>query len=271
MTGRPLSGVRLISLAQNVPGPAAIARLVGEGAAARKVEPPAGDPLAAMCPAWYAELHHGIDVVRLDLKDPAGRDRLQAWLADADVLLTSHRPAALARLGLDPRVVREAHPQLRQVAIVGDRTDTERPGHDLTYQASAGLLGREMPVTLLADLAGAERVCAAVLLVLREPPGSAREVGLVDSLEAWAAPRRHGLTAPGGLLGGGLAGYNLYDTLDGRVAVAALEPHFRARLYAALALPLDAPLDEVMRRRTSADWEAWAHAHDVPLAVVRPE
>jgi hypothetical protein len=40
-----------------------------------------------------------------------------------------------------------------------------------------------MPVTLLADLAGAERVCTAVLLVMREPPGM-RQLGLGDSLEA---------------------------------------------------------------------------------------
>jgi alpha-methylacyl-CoA racemase len=271
MTARgPLGGVRLVSLAQNVPGPVAVARLAAEGATASKVEPPGGDPLEGMCPSWYADLHREVQVTRLDLKSSAGLDALHAHLHDADVLLTSHRPGALARLGLDAPTWRTRHPHLRHVAILGDTARPDMPGHDLTYQATAGLLGREMPVTLLADLAGAERACTAVLLVLHEPEGSVRQVGLADSLEALAAPRRHGLTAPGGLLGGGLAAYGIYDSLDGRVAVAALEPHFRTRLYTALGLPADAPLAEVMRGRTGADWEAWARAHDLPLAVVRP-
>ncbi len=266
---RPLDGVRIVSLAQNVPGPVALAHLVATGAEGRKVEPPGGDPLAEMCPDWYVELHRDVNVERLDLKTPAGLDRLHEVLDTADVLLTSHRPGALARLGLDGAARHDRHPHLRSVAIVGDTARPEAPGHDLTYQAAAGLLGKEMPITLLADLLGAERVCTAVLLVLREPPGRTRLVGLADGLETLAAPRRYGLTSPGGLLGGGLAAYGVYDTLDGRVAVAALEPHFRTRLYTLLGLPEDAALAEVMRGRTNADWTRWARDHDVPLAIVR--
>ena len=66
------------------------------------------------------------------------------------------------------------------------------------------------------------------------------------------------MTAAGGLLGGGLPAYGVYAARDGHVAVAALEPHFRARLYDALALPLDAPLAEVMATRTTAEWDAFA-------------
>lgn len=265
----PLRGVRIVSLAQNVPGPVALAQLAAEGAEARKVEPPGGDPIAGMCPAWYAELHRNVHVERLDLKTPAGLDRLHESLEAADVLLTSHRPGALARLGLDKAMRHARHPELRAVEIVGDTARPEAPGHDLTYQATAGLIGPSMPTTLLADLVGAERVCTAVLLVLREPAGSTRRVGLADCLDTLAAPRRYGLTSPGGLLGGGLAAYGVYDTLDGRVAVAALEPHFRTRLYAALGLPVDAPLTEVMRGRTSGDWHRWARDHDLPLTIVR--
>ena len=43
----PLDGVRIVSLAQNVPGPVALARLVADGATAIEVEPPAGDPLGS--------------------------------------------------------------------------------------------------------------------------------------------------------------------------------------------------------------------------------
>ncbi|PZT99619.1 MAG: hypothetical protein DI630_16375, partial [Gordonia sp. (in: high G+C Gram-positive bacteria)] len=41
----PLHGVRVVSLAMNLPGPLATARLVRMGAAVVKVEHPSGDPL----------------------------------------------------------------------------------------------------------------------------------------------------------------------------------------------------------------------------------
>lgn len=260
-----LAGIRLVSLALNVPGPVAVARLVDEGAAAWKIEPPAGDPLTGYSRPWYDALHAQVPVDTIDLKTGDGRRALDARLAVADVLITSQRPAALARLGLAPDALAARHPSLRAVAIVGDTTAPDHPGHDLTYQAAAGLLGPAMPPTLVADLAGADRVVSAVLLVLRDGPGARRVVGLRQALETFAVPRRHGLTADGGRFGGGDPAYRVYATRDGRVAVAALEPHFRQRLYAALGLPLDAPLGEVFVTRTSAEWTAFARAHDVPL------
>lgn len=264
-----LSGIRVLTLALNVPGPVAVARLVAEGATAVKVEPPGGDPLATYSRTWYEALHAGIDVRRLDLKSGEGRAGLDRLLGEADVLVTSHRPAALVRLGISPGEVGDRHPALRQVAIVGELSAPDRAGHDLTYQADAGLVDDRLPATLLADLAGAERVVSAVLLALRDGPGAVRRVGLADTLADFAAPRRYGLTTPGGPFGGADPAYDVYRTRDGLVAVAALEPHFRARLYAALDLPIDAPLAGVMRTRTADEWRDFARLHDVPLSPVR--
>ncbi len=187
------------------------------------------------------------------------------------MVLTSQRPAARARLGLDRAALTARYPRLRGVAVVGDTAAPERAGHDVTYQAECGLVRDQLPVTLLADLAGADEVVSAVLLVLREPPGTWRTVGLRDALDGFAAPRRYGLTTSGGRLGGGDPAYGIYAARDGLVAVAALEPHFRARLYAALALPLDAPLTATVRTRTCAEWAAFARAHDLPLGIVRSD
>ena len=44
---RPLKGVRVISLALNLPGPAALRRLADMGAHCLKINPPAGDPMKA--------------------------------------------------------------------------------------------------------------------------------------------------------------------------------------------------------------------------------
>ena len=265
----PLAGVRIVSMAQNVPGPVAVARLVAEGAAAVKVEPPWGDPLAAMSRSWYDELHAGMEIRQLDLKAPEGSAALLTLLEQADVFIASHRPSALSRLALDPQTLTATLRSLRCLNIVGETGNAEAAGHDLTYQAKAGLVGAGLPQTLLADLMGAERAYAAVLLLLREPPGSWREVGLYDSLGAATAPIRHGLTVRGGTLGGALPAYGVYETRDGHVAVAALEPHFRARLYAAVGLADGAPLADALRARTALEWEQWAVDRDIPLVAIR--
>ena len=252
-------------MALNVPGPLAAQRLAAEGARVVKIEPPSGDPLHEMSPAWYAEMHADVRVERVDLKRPDGRERLHTLLRSADVFLSSQRPAALARLGLDSASLAA----VRWVNIVGDRTEPEVAGHDLTYQARAGLVQESMPPSLFADVMGSERAFSAVLMVLRKPAGAQVEVGLYDSLAPLLAPLKHGLTAAGGILGGGLPAYGIYQTRDGCCAVAALEPHFRAQLYQALELGPDAPLDEAMLARTAEEWEQWARDRDLPIAVVR--
>jgi alpha-methylacyl-CoA racemase len=262
---KPLDGIRVVTLAQNVPGPVAVSRLVAEGAMAVKIEPPAGDPLRALSRAWYRRLHRGVTVERVDLKTAGGRTRLHALLESADLLLTSQRPSALGRLGITTRILARAHARLRWVNIVGDTHEPEHPGHDLTYQAEAGLLGTQMPRTLLADLLGAERAVSAALLLLASRPPCASQVGLRDAVESLAVPLRVGLTARQGALGGGLPAYGIYETRAGRVAVAALEPHFRARLYTELGLDDGADLTAVMRTRTARQWQRWAVARDLPL------
>lgn len=266
---RPLAGLRIVTLAQNVPGPVAVARLVGEGAEAIKIEPPGGDPLRTLGRAWYRQLHRGVQVERVDLKTAGGEARLHVLLRRAGLLITSQRPSALRRLGLTARALAKQHAHLRWLNIVGDTRDVERPGHDLTYLADAGLIVRDMPRTLVADLMGAERAVSAALLLLAQPPPRAAQIGLRDVLESAAVPFRLGVTSASGPLGGALPTYRLYATRDGSVAVGALEPHFAARLYAALDLPAGTDLTDVMRTRTSRQWERWAVTNDLPLARIR--
>jgi crotonobetainyl-CoA:carnitine CoA-transferase CaiB-like acyl-CoA transferase len=255
-------------MAQNVPGPVAVSRLVAAGATAIKIEAPWGDQLASLCKPWYDELHAGIRVERIDLKDATGFDRLMLLLGQSDVFLASHRPSALQRLKLDAVSLHVRFPALGHVNVVGDATNPEEPGHDLTYQARAGLLNAAMPRTLIADMVGAERAQAAIVDVMREP-GASRVVGLYDALRDLAAPLRHGLTAAGGHLGGGNPAYAIYATKNGAIAVGALEPHFRARLFEGLELPDGADPSAAFATRTAAEWEEWAAARDLPLVALR--
>jgi alpha-methylacyl-CoA racemase len=274
---RPMDDVRAVSLAVNVPGPTTAARLVALGATVIKVEPPAGDPLAAAHPAWYDELRAGQQVVTLDLKQVADRVRLDELLEPADLLLTSSRPGALARLGLAWAELHARFHRLCQVAIVGHPAPyQDRPGHDLTYAGAHGLVvPPDLPQTLVADLGGAElaTTAAVALLLARERGEEAAyaEVALADAASAFAAPRRPGATAPGGSLGGGSPSYALYPTQEGWLAVAALEPHFERRLAEELGLDelTHEALTGAFRARTAEQWEAWARERDLPLGVVR--
>src|SRR5438094_137949 len=137
----PAEGVRVLSLAVNLPGPVAVAQLRRLGAAVVKIEPPAGDPLARARPQWYELLHRGQTVLSLDLKANDGRKQLGHWLGQSDLLVTATRTAALRRLGLDWASLHARDPRLCQVAIVGyPPPNQDVPGHDLTYQARAGLV-----------------------------------------------------------------------------------------------------------------------------------
>lgn len=276
MTERPtLRGTRVVTLAMNLPGPLAAARLAKFGAQVTKIEPPTGDPLDAALPRWYSELTIGQQIHRWDLKTETDRARLGELLADADLLLTAYRPSALARLGLD-NVVSD-YPMLSHIEIVGhDGEFAETPGHDLTYQAHhATLSPHAMPTVPVVDMIGAERAVTAALLALldraRTGAGSRRRIVLEDAAVAAGAAVRHGMTGPGAPLGGADPCYGIYETADNNhIALAALEPHFRARVREHLGAADDADqLRQIFAGRSAHQWERWAARLDIPLAVLR--
>lgn len=334
-----LRGVNVLSLAPNLPGPIAARRLAEMGASVTKIEGPTGDLMAQAAPTYYEWLCTGQDVLQLNLKDEADRDTLQGLLSSCDVLITSSRPSALARLGLSWEELHAAYPRLCQVAIVGHSgDDADLAGHDLTYQAHAGtLLPPAMPTVPVADLAGAELAVQAALALLlgrnagedsagpgaggqsvesqgaeEQGDGTAageggyHEVALADAAEAFAMPAQFGLSAPGGLLGGALPGYRIYEAapaggaeaeagppagggaegvevegveVEGieaegaaptHVAFAALEPHFMARAMQLLGVDgTEEQFAAAFRTKTAAEWEAWGIEQDVPIAEVR--
>ena len=272
---KPLSGFRVLNLAVNVPGPAAAARLLRMGAEVTKLEPPAGDPLEGYHAGWYRELAAGQTVLRLDLKSAEGRNTLDELLGDGDLLLTATRPTALERLDLGWATLHRRFPRLCQVAVVGYPAPRENEaGHDLTYQASLGLLSPPaLPRTLLADMAGAELAVSTALALLlnreRGGGGAYAEVALSEAAAAMAEPLRHGCTLPGALLGGGCPEYNIYQAKDGWVAVAALEPHFKQRLEAALAVSTIAGYQSAFAMRSAAEWQTWGQERDLPIGVLK--
>lgn len=270
-----LDGVVVVSLAINLPGPLTAARLTKLGAHVTTVLPPSGDPLQLYQPKWFAELHSGQEFIILDLKSADAIGELDALLSKADILITSTRPSALARMGLDPKTVSVKHPRLIQIAIVGESgANAENSGHDLTYQAINGLVRPPaMPITLIADMAGAERATQIAIAALfhRERTGVAthHEVALADVAHDMAEPNRRGLTKPGGGLGGGVGLYGIYETQEGWIALAAIESHFAQRIMS--ELNVDASIEaftQVFKTQTATQWENWAKEKDIPLVAI---
>lgn len=270
-----MNALRVVALATNIPGPLAAEALARDGASVIKVEPPAGDPLENAAPAWYARIVEPMEVVRLDLRAAGGLSAFLRLLDGADVLITTVRPKALARRGLDADALARRYPQLCRVAVVGEAGKrADHAGHDLTYQANAGLLAPPAhPRTVFADMFAAERTLAAVYrLAFRRAQtgaGGFEEIAIAQGAAVLMDAHRYGLTSREGPLGGGSPLYRTYRTADGWIALAALEPHFQEKLTLALGPQLDAQtLEAAFAQQANAHWERLARDHDLPLAAI---
>jgi alpha-methylacyl-CoA racemase len=282
-----LKGARVLSLSLNLPGPAALMRCQAMGATCVKLEPPSGDPMGLYNPKAYAELHAGVRIAKADLKTEQGQRALHRELAKTDVLLTSFRPSALKKLGLAWKDLHKQYPQLSVVAIVGaPGARAEEPGHDLTYMAENDLVpGLALPASLYADMGGSlmasEAVLQAVLMQRSKGAGVQIEVALSEAAAYIGLPRTWGLTKLGAAVGGGHAGYKVYACKDGRVAVAALEPHFAASLCALAGVKVESMKTMFLPQtheaiavwiasQTRKELDFWAVQHDIPLYTLKP-
>ena len=248
-----LSGLRVLDLTRNLPGPFATRLLADLGATIVKVEPPEGDPARPLA-ALFEALNHGKECRTIDFRSSADLDRLRTWVQEADVLLDSFRPGVLQGLGLDAATLHALNPRLVMVSITGYGQHgpwAQKAGHDLNFMALSGVLDQmRAPTGELAlsnvqwgDLAGGSAMaCIAVLAAVFEAQktgqGRHLDVSMVHGLHAQLVmPKATGAMLapllgrrPGAgedLLNGVLPCYNLYATQDGRhLAVGALEFKF---------------------------------------------
>ena len=297
----PLAGIVVVDLSRHLPGPL-VGRLLRDlGARVIKVEEPrAGDPVRQAPPFVAGEsalagiLLAGVESLALDLKRQEARGVLHDWLARADVLLESFRPGTLARLALAPDALRQRYPGLVICSVSGWGQDgpwAGRAGHDLTYQAVAGVVGTTgaMPAAPMADIVGAWSATTSILAALleraRTGEGAWLDASLTDAavhsnLAAWAST-----ASPGARRGLGLSGsmpcYRLYETSDRELlAVACLEPHFWEAFCAAAGredlrkLQYDPSetahrrVARVFRERSLAEWTERLAPHDLPVEPV---
>ncbi len=231
---QPLDGRLVVDFTWYLPGPFASRELLRLGARVVRVEPPEGDPMRAVVPAWHDAVNAGKESVVCDLKAPDGLALANALCARADAVLEGFRPGVLDRLEVE----------VPGTAVlcsitgfgIGNRHE-QRAGHDVNYLGWAGVLADtalSMPPTQVADLAAgglsaALEVVAGLLERERTGRGSRLVVSMTHGSHRFVAHRLAGL--PERMLTGGLACYRIYATADGRLlTVGALEPKFWQRL-----------------------------------------
>ncbi len=248
-----LSGLRVLDLSRNLPGPFATRMLADLGATIIKVEPPEGDPTRPL-QALFDALNHGKECRRIDFKDAGELQRLRDWAQDVDVVIDSFRPGVMQAMGLDHARLAQGNPKLVMVSITGYGQQgpwASKAGHDLNFMAMSGVLDQmRSPQGELAlsnvqwgDMAGGSAMaCMAVLAAVfeaqRSGRGRALDVSMAHGLHAHLVmPLATGQfmqtfmgrwpDAGEDLLNGALPCYNLYPTADGRtLAVGALEHKF---------------------------------------------
>ncbi len=106
-TSAPLDGIRVIDFTSMIAGPTCTRLLADCGAEVIKIEPPSGDHMRRTPPqrnghsSYFGQMNCGKKSVVLDLKSPAGKDRIRRLIATADVVVENYRPGVMASLELD--------------------------------------------------------------------------------------------------------------------------------------------------------------------------
>ena len=147
----PLTGMRVLELAQIMAGPTAGMMLADMGADVIKVEKlPGGDdsrgysePRVNGESAPFMILNRNKRGIALNLKHAHGREILLKMVRDADVLTENYRKGTLEKLGLGYDVLATENPGLIYCAVSGYGRDgpfADKGGFDLIAQGFAGLM-----------------------------------------------------------------------------------------------------------------------------------
>jgi crotonobetainyl-CoA:carnitine CoA-transferase CaiB-like acyl-CoA transferase len=189
----PLTGVRVIDMTSVVMGPYATQILGDMGADVIKVESPGGDVCRHLTPfrnrgmsAAFLNLNRNKRSVALDLKRDDERQVLLDLVTGADVFVTTVRPQAMRRLGLDYESLRELNPRLIYCGAYGFSEEgpyAGRPAFDDVIQAMCGMAslqgendpnGPRYVNTIFADKTIGCVVAYAVAMALYERERSGR-------------------------------------------------------------------------------------------------
>ncbi len=147
----PLTGVKVLELAQIMAGPTCGNLLADMGADVIKVEKiPGGDdsrryaePQVNGESAAFMMLNRNKRSIAINLKTPGGRAVLKRLVADADVLLENYRKGALDKLGVGYETLQRINPAVIWCSISGYGLTgpyADKGGFDLIAQGVSGIM-----------------------------------------------------------------------------------------------------------------------------------
>ncbi len=261
----PLDGLRVIDFTRVLAGPFCTQLMGDMGADVIKIEEPKdGDDIRGWLPflgswsAYFLGINRNKRSVALDVKSATGRDALWALLREADVFIENVKPGSLDKLGFGFEAVHAFNPRVIYCSISGyGRTGPRRrlTGYDPVVQAESGLMDiTGMPDgppirsgVAMTDYLAALYAFSGVLLALRERDrtgvGQQVDIALFDSIlstfvmplaiyqATGRTPRRAGNDHAA------IAPYEVLNTADGSLMVAAANP----RLWKQLCVAVDVP------------------------------
>jgi crotonobetainyl-CoA:carnitine CoA-transferase CaiB-like acyl-CoA transferase len=262
-----LSGIRVLDLSLQLPGPFCTMMMADYGADVVKIDEPSPrvrNPFAAEEPGTGPVdryLNRGKRSMTINLKTEEGKAIFLRLAETADVVVEGFRPGVVRRLGVDHETLSAANPRLVYCSISGyGQTGPMRDiaGHDINYISYAGVLGacgrKEQPPTLppvqIGDLFGGGMMAlSGILMALleRQRTGKGRviDVSMTDGSLAMLA-----LVAPPVLAGemvpergnmfltGMFPCYETYRCADGEyVSVGPLEGWFWKGFVEAVGCP----------------------------------
>lgn len=264
---KPLDGIVVVELGHSVAGPYAGLILADLGARVIKVENPEGGDYARGWgpPFWgdtsssFASLNRGKEGISVNLADSADADRLRRLIVEeADAVIQNLRPGILERFGFSIDALRAENPELIWCDIGAFGASgplSSKPGYDPLVQASTGIMsvtgegGDRPPVRVgvsIVDMGSGMWAAIGVLsaLIARGRTGRGTQVStsLYETGLAWMMIPLAGYEAARDVrkpYGSGVAEivpYQVFDTADGRLMIAAGNDNLFRKLCAALDL-----------------------------------
>ncbi|HKF28029.1 MAG TPA: CoA transferase [Candidatus Binataceae bacterium] len=201
---KPLEGIKVIEIGQEIQGPFAGLFLADLGADVVKVENKETGDLSRWMAAsliggpgvrnaavshYFIAMNRGKRSITADLKKPAAIEIVRRMVKAYDVLLTNYRPGVLDRLGLGYEEVCKLNPRIvyAQGSSWGPKGPwVMRPSRDTLAQAASGIMAKtgmpnDPPLAagiFVADHTGALSLAGGILaaLVARERTGKSQKV-----------------------------------------------------------------------------------------------
>jgi len=260
----PLEGISILDSAHQYPGPYCSMLLGDLGADIIKVERPGvGDP-ARFATHFFRSLNRNKKSLTLNLKAPAAREIFYRLVKQYDVFTEGFRPGVANRLGIDYETLHKINPRLVYCSISGYGQEgpyRDLPGHDLNYQAMAGMLecfkdkdgNYTAPGVAIGDLSSGMFAALGIMaaLMARDKTGVGQyvDVSMSDGLLSWMSTFIGSAVEMRGV--GGDAGYGIFKAGDDQYFTIGIahEDWFWDRLCAAVGLEEYRGLNGLERRQ----------------------